>query len=177
MCFNSFNTHNNSTRGVLVLCSLYRWEVEAQRGSVTVPKVAQQAAEPKFKLVNLSPELHLHKDHQAGSAVTSHWTKVQSQIAIHLGLRACDSPHLSCVKHCGAAWLVQKLVPTLQCPLFYSPPGHSFQGPISLNITQISPLSMNFSIPYISRMSHLYHIFPSFCLLLQLCIFIAPHLL
>lgn len=160
---------------MLLLCSLYRWEVEAQRGSVTVPKVAQQAAEPRFKLVNLSPELHFHKDHQAGSAVTSHWTKVQSQIAIHLHLQACDSPHLSCVKHCGAALLLQKLVSKLQCPLFHSPPGHIFQGPTSLNITQISLLSINFSIPYISSMSHLYHIFPSFCLLLQFCIFVSPH--
>ena len=39
-----------------------------------------------------------------------------------------------------------------------------------LNITQISLLSINFSIPYIFRMSHLYQRFSSFRLLLQPCI-------
>ena len=57
-----------------------------------MPKITQQAAEPGFKLARLGPELHFHKDRQAGSAVTSQWKKVQSQVAIHLGLQACDWP-------------------------------------------------------------------------------------
>lgn len=72
-------------RGVLLLSPFYKWETESQRGSVTVAKITQQAAQPIFKSASPGPELqYFHTDNRAASAARSHWT--ESMIS------SCHSP-------------------------------------------------------------------------------------